>query len=746
MSDRDLFTTDSEPDSDSSTERNTVAPHSNEVLQSFGSETQPPSPDQGDQPPYSGSETQPPSPDLDETQGDEPQYSGSETQLTPLELASLDPRTVSSDVSLDSPSITEHKKTERLFLFFVKKSKQNKRKLDRLQKKFGEKKAKLELVEVENKQLKQDIKASNKQTKLTRYKLARELVKNAQYKQSAMKMKNIELQLKEINKEAESELDVLREMLTVQEDIVLAAEENKNQLDDANRANDYLHGLLNDTKNIELYDENQNKYNNETAMCVMNLTDMKVPVERVGPVIKEVAKLCGKTVDRTPSAATVNRIVDRLREMVDKSGQSKLDTFKDILLDIKTYCHEADNVKYIGHIILCNIRDTMSDRASTEKHFNVLLEQFRNEILPEVIDNWEILSEQEKKLCSKMNNLYCGLHLLVGMADTCENGNDVGSGKKPELERYHRSESGTLRLLRTSSKSFAVGQDEKNGVSLPWSTYLKSRNEKNTIIRFKHNRIEGKAIRDKFKVRLKEIEIKRLEIKDTRRRKLQETERKRLQGMEKMTNAVCFYGLWKSEAQVNEALQRLSNDNEKRSALKSQLRFRKTVLKQKHEDSKVFNFTRKGTDGKYNALHNVLTLIQDCLHGATAEKVEEGVPLLVGKKIKHKFSDGKEYKGFVISVVPSFGEWYNVKYDNDDAIYAYNLCQDYKQGISVLARRTSIHLSSILRSCLVQYKIWDSCYAVVGWLVSMVTPLTYSKAYSKDFHPVNASKFVPQAI
>ncbi|WAR30901.1 hypothetical protein MAR_033443, partial [Mya arenaria] len=100
-----------------------LPPHSNEVLQSSGSETQPPSPDQGDQPPYSSSETQPPSPDL----GDQPPYSGSETQppspgaflelaaphtieqLTPLELASQDQRTVSSDVSLDSPSTTEHK-------------------------------------------------------------------------------------------------------------------------------------------------------------------------------------------------------------------------------------------------------------------------------------------------------------------------------------------------------------------------------------------------------------------------------------------------------------------------------------------------------------------------------------------------------------------------------------------------------------------------------------------------------------
>lgn len=63
------------------------------------------------------------------------------------------------------------------------------------------------------------------------------------------------------------------------------------------------------------------------------------------------------------------------------------------------------------------------------------------------------------------------------MADVCElcvkkfelfhsDGKDKGSAVHAELKRYHRSESGTLRLLRTSSKAFAVGEDEKSGASL----------------------------------------------------------------------------------------------------------------------------------------------------------------------------------------------------------------------------------------------------------------------------------------
>lgn len=890
--------------------------------------------------------------------------------------------------SIDSTEETTHSKLRKqvqvksdIVIATREKAKQSKRKLERLEVKFGAKKVKLELAENENKVMKGQLKASEKNVRQLTYKLDKEKIKNAKYQHTVTDLKNTELELKKINKKQEAEIFDLHETIHKNDKIVASAEQKVKDFNDLNLSIDYMQSLLNDIPEMQLYDDTAGKYTNETALCVMNLTDMKVPVERVGPVIKEVSKLCGKTVDRVPSAATVNRIVDSklavsqkqigtvlktkekttlytdetrkygkcmqtyvltdheqnsyilgLREMVDKSGQSTLDTFKEILSDITNYCHDSENHQNIGYIILCNIRDTMSDRASTEKHFNVLLEQFRSEILPQVVDNWDSLSVDEKKLCCKMNNFYCGLHLLVGMADTCEialkkfeknylDGKDVGSAVRPELKRYHKSESSTLRLLRTASKCFAIGQDEKNGASLPWTTYLKSKNKKNHIVRFKHNRfnlvfslasavfyhkeeiseflnkvhgsnndllkavsldikadlllaglkafglisklvtgplwklleapghilemnihykqlvdflakgaddvgfisdfirgenspfstvakddeesrvlfeendklneilvpmlqalfltmfellkrmvadhlpegafynpsdkliedtksamkhnklpefvfgqldqllryrpnatlltnesyilyshnktrdwlssmqenerdqlmtkarIEGKDIRNKFKSRLKDIETKRLEIQEERRRKLEEIEKKRLQDMEKMTNDICFYGLWQSKAQVNEALQRLQTDSEKREALKAQLRFRKLVLKQRHSDSKVYNFTRKGESGKYLALpleelkQNVNTLIEECLREETPEKQhQEGIPLLVGKHVKHKFSDGIEYKGYVISVVPGFGDWYNVKYDGDTAIYAYNLIKDYEQG------------------------------------------------------------------
>lgn len=46
----------------------------------------------------------------------------------------------------------------------------------------------------------------------------------------------------------------------------------------------------------------------------------------------------------------------------------------------------------------------MSDRAGTEKNFNRLLEEFRKEVLPQVVDNLGALTENQQKPISAMNN------------------------------------------------------------------------------------------------------------------------------------------------------------------------------------------------------------------------------------------------------------------------------------------------------------------------------------------------------
>lgn len=60
-----------------------------------------------------------------------------------------------------------------------------------------------------------------------------------------------------------------------------------------------------------------------------------------------------------------------LREMVNNSGQCTLDTLKEILGDIGSYCEiqEEHDRSAAGMELLSNIKNTMSERASTEFFF-----------------------------------------------------------------------------------------------------------------------------------------------------------------------------------------------------------------------------------------------------------------------------------------------------------------------------------------------------------------------------------------
>ena len=73
-----------------------------------------------------------------------------------------------------------------------------------------------------------------------------------------------------------------------------------------------------------------------------------------------------------------------------------------------------------------------------------------------------------------------------------------------------------------------------------------------------------------------------------------------------------------------------------------------------------------------------------CIKEKIREESSSGVAL-VGKRVKHKFLNEKNgkpelYSGYVISRVPGYKSWYNIKYDGDPIIYSYQLQKDYKDG------------------------------------------------------------------
>ena len=58
----------------------------------------------------------------------------------------------------------------------------------------------------------------------------------------------------------------------------------------------------------------------------------------------------------------------------------------------------------------------MSDLGPVNPLFNRLLQAFREELLPKVVDNWENLSTDQRNTFIEMGNFFCKLHLLANFA------------------------------------------------------------------------------------------------------------------------------------------------------------------------------------------------------------------------------------------------------------------------------------------------------------------------------------------
>ena len=284
---------------------------------------------------------------------------------------------------------------------------------------------------------------------------------------------------------------------------------------------------------------NRKKFLDSVRQCCAELLSLNVGVANVEPVIRSVLKhVGGFEVQALPAPTTLMRILTEMKvlacqqlseelskskdvtlhsdgtskwgqhyysfqvstsdstytlglaEMLTGSTAKVMDTFKQILADMDLVGGENT-----GNVILAKIKNTMSDRHIVEKNFNSLLEEYRSTILPSVIQSWNILSQDQQQTMSTLNNFFCGMHVLVGMADTasatlCQWETTHFEGAPVQtcvLKR--KSESGIVRLIRTACKVLSKHGSEQSGVYLPFTSFLSSNGIKwNPLASFRGNR------------------------------------------------------------------------------------------------------------------------------------------------------------------------------------------------------------------------------------------------------------------
>ena len=288
--------------------------------------------------------------------------------------------------------------------------------------------------------------------------------------------------------------------------------------------------------------EHQKKYLDSVRACCIELLSLNVGIKNVEPVIRSVLKhIASFEIKELPHPTTLTRMYSEMKslacqhlneelqkgdnltlhsdgtskygqhfysfqlstqdstyslgltEMLSGSATQVLSTFQQILYDLELTT-QSDS----SHVILSKIKNTMSDRHIVEKNFNSLLQSYRMEVLPSVVDNWAELGKDEQQGISTLNNFFCGLHLLVGMAD-------VSSSTLLQWELTHfegtvgaaalfgsttrQSESGIVRLVRTACKALCKHGSEQSGVYQPFTAFLATNSiKKNPLVSFRGNR------------------------------------------------------------------------------------------------------------------------------------------------------------------------------------------------------------------------------------------------------------------
>ena len=166
------------------------------------------------------------------------------------------------------------------------------------------------------------------------------------------------------------------------------------------------------------------------------------------------------------------------------------------LFDSIKYCIEktAENLQRISDKEECsklvlNLKNTMTDRHSTNYCVDTLLEDWRKELATKSIEGFAEMPHEAQKEIFSLNKLRCNLHFLLGLADAAEKGlkDYEGVARSGPVQSSVRiiqsSESGVTRTVRTVCKAFEKHGSEQSGVMAPFAVYLKDSTVKLTSFR-----------------------------------------------------------------------------------------------------------------------------------------------------------------------------------------------------------------------------------------------------------------------
>ena len=325
---------------------------------------------------------------------------------------------------------------------------------------------------------------------------------------------------------------------------------DRNKLELKEKELDYLQTMLEDDviKNFE-----DGKYLDHIRSAIMELLSMNVSVNKVNDVIRIVLKnFAGKEIDRLPSKGLLSQFLiearhiadiqvgetmlkdidltsvlgntlhgdgttkynrhyqnfqistkdgDRmsvgLMETVGQDAATILKCWKERVEEIAkaTSSQRADNdVEKCTNELITSVKNTMSDQVATNGVFNTLLADLRKEVLPNIVENWQCFSEDQRNNLIGMGNFFCKIHPLITFAEECNK--SLLQFENACLENYKSKfampsgggESGAVRLIRTACSAFQKRGNQAAGQSADFLAYLDELGEALKLIQMEGNR------------------------------------------------------------------------------------------------------------------------------------------------------------------------------------------------------------------------------------------------------------------
>ena len=203
------------------------------------------------------------------------------------------------------------------------------------------------------------------------------------------------------------------------------------------------------------------------------LTECNVSMSKVGKVVSTVCKnLLGKLPERLPSNGTLHRILNEAKfvaqtqiyqcleeggdpsnltgntlhsdattkfhhhyqgfqttlrdgkqmtlgmvEVGSGDANTYMEAFKSVIGDIAEAVTgtNSDKAQSIANLVT-SLKNTMGDQGPTNSQFNSQVKEFREQLLPKVVDKWESLDTKSQEAIADMGNYFCKMHLLVNFA------------------------------------------------------------------------------------------------------------------------------------------------------------------------------------------------------------------------------------------------------------------------------------------------------------------------------------------